>query len=47
MIEGSSASGSYTPGNSAYWANPPPTTVASAIDRLALAIYSIDSTPIP
>ena len=37
----------YTPGNTGYWASPLPTTLASAIDRLAQAIYSINSTPIP
>ena len=46
-IEGSSASGVYTPATPSVWASPVPTSVANAIDRLAQAIYSIDNTPVP
>ena len=46
-IEGSSASGVYTPATPGVWASPVPTSVANAIDRLAQAIYSIDNTPVP
>jgi sugar lactone lactonase YvrE len=37
----------YTSETPSFWSNYPPKTLSEAIERLALAIYSIDSTPIP
>lgn len=38
----------YTPANGAHWANPDPTDVAGAIDRIASAVYALrGNSPIP
>lgn len=38
----------YTPADGAHWADPDPTTLVEAIDRLAAQVYTVHtSTPIP
>ena len=39
------ADGSYTPGTPADWANPKPTTVDEALDRLAAAVTALGPKP--
>lgn len=45
---GMTGSLSYTPGNGTYWADPDPTNVKDALDRIAALLYTLNSnTPIP
>jgi hypothetical protein len=41
VLVGTSDAVAYTPANGAQWANPDPTNVADAIDRLASAVYAL------
>jgi len=36
--------GAYTPGTPSNWHNTPPTTIASALDRLAAAVKALNTT---
>lgn len=43
----SATTASYTPAAGADWADPDPTTVKTALDRLAAAVAGLLTTPIP